>query len=316
MKFKGRFALILFSMLFIALVSGIFCFYFMQFNIFSSVLITLGVSLIVGIIFYFLLKSKKELETELSIPVIGYIEKIKNGKKKKKEKIDLSDKVINNISSNSSIVEGYQRLWERIEKITNDNEEMKTFLVTSTKPGEGKTITSLNLSIVAAQNKYKTLYVNADFRSLMNRRLLGVRNFKGLAGYLRGHATIEEIIEKTNVNNLKMITSGTYALYPEQLLESNKLDKLFELLKTQFDIIIIDSTSLLDVEDALILAKKTDGCLFVVDSNITKAKQALIAKQKLVKANINIVGLIVNNAVRRENNFSKKSQKKIVKTIL
>jgi len=120
MKFKGRFALILFSMLFIALVSGIFCFYFMQFNIFSSVLITLGVSLIVGIIFYFLLKSKKELETELSIPVIGYIEKIKNGKKKKKEKIDLSDKVINNISSNSSIVEGYQRLWERIEKITND----------------------------------------------------------------------------------------------------------------------------------------------------------------------------------------------------
>lgn len=299
MNFKGRFLLILSGILFTAIIIGISSFYFIKFNLLSSVFIALGVSIFVGISLSGLLKEKEDIETELEIPVLGYIEKMKDRK-------GVSNQLVTNLSPDSSVHLEYRMLWENMQKIVHQHGKLRTILVTSTKSGEGKTTTSLNLSIVAAQNQFQTLYINADFRSPMNRELLGVRNFKGLAGYLKGHATIEEIIENTSIPHLKIITSGTFPLHPEELLESQKMDELLESLKAQFDIIIIDSPALLNVTDGIILSKKADGCLFVVNGDGTSKKQAFIGKEKLIQAKANIVGIIVNNKVIRKQKPSRK----------
>lgn len=206
-----------------------------------------------------------------------------------------SDKLITTLPPRSPIAESYRTLRTNIQFAAIDKDDVKTILVTSTQPGEGKTVTSANLSIVMAQAEIKTVYVHADLRRPTGHKIFGLANVKGLTTYLVGQGAIEEIIQDTDIPCLKVITSGPIPPNPAELLASKKMEKFLEDLKQQFDMIIIDTPPILAVTDATILCKKVDGCLLVVSSGLTSKEMASKAKQQLVNAKAPILGVILNN---------------------
>lgn len=217
---------------------------------------------------------------------------------------DRSAKLITSLPPKSPISESYRTLRTNIQFAAVDQENIKTILVTSTQPGEGKTVTSANLSIVMAQAELKTVYVHADLRRPTGHKIFNVQNVKGLTTYLGGQVSIEEIIQDTNIPNLSVITSGPIPPNPAELLASKKMEKFLDGLKEKFDMIIIDTPPILAVTDATILSKKVDGCLLVVSSGLTNKEMAAKAKQQLVNANAKILGVILNNKKLSKKEYS------------
>lgn len=205
------------------------------------------------------------------------------------------DKLITSLPSRSPIAESYRTLRTNIQFAAVDQEDIKTILVTSTQPGEGKTVTSANLAIVMAQAELKTVYVHADLRRPTGHKIFGVQNIKGLTTYLGGKVSLEEVIQDTHIPNLKVITSGPMPPNPAELLGSKKMGNFLSELKEQFDMIIIDTPPVLAVTDATVLSNKVDGCLLVVSSGLTSRDMAVKAKQQLMNANATILGVILNN---------------------
>lgn len=206
-----------------------------------------------------------------------------------------SDKLVTSLPLKSTIAESYRTLRTNIQFASVDREQIKTILVTSTQPGEGKTVTSANLSIVMAQADIKTVYIHADLRRPTGHKIFGLQNVKGLTTYLVGQASIEEIIQDTDIPNLQVITSGPIPPNPAELLASKKMENFLEELKLKFDMIIIDTPPVLAVTDATVLSQKVDGCLLVVSSGITSKEMASKAKNQLMNAKAPLLGVILNN---------------------
>ena len=215
-----------------------------------------------------------------------------------------SEKLITSLPPRSPIAESYRTLRTNIQFAAVDQENIKTILVTSTQPGEGKTVTSANLSIVMAQTELKTVYVHADLRRPTGHKIFGVQNVKGLTTYLGGQISVDEIIQDTDIPYLSVITSGPIPPNPAELLASKKMEKFLDELKEKFDMIIIDTPPILAVTDATILSKKVDGCLLVVSSGLTSRDMAAKAKQQLVNANATILGVILNNKKLTKKEYS------------
>ena len=217
---------------------------------------------------------------------------------------DRSSKLITSLPPRSPIAESYRTLRTNIQFAAVDKEDIKTILVTSTQPGEGKTVTSANLSIVMAQTELRTVYVHADLRRPTGHKIFNLQNIKGLTTYLGGQIPVEDIIQDTEIPNLKVITSGPIPPNPAELLASKKMEKFLAELKQHFDMIIIDTPPILAVTDATILSKKVDGCLLVVSSGLTSKEMATKAKQQLVNANATILGVILNNKKLSKKEYS------------
>lgn len=215
-----------------------------------------------------------------------------------------SEKLIISLPPRSPIAESYRTLRTNIQFAAVDKEEIKSILVTSTQPGEGKTVTSANLSIVMAQAELKTVYVHADLRRPTGHKIFGLQNVKGLTTYLVGQAQLEEIIQKTDISNLSVITSGPIPPNPAELLASKKMGKFIEELKEQFDMIIIDTPPILAVTDATVLSNKVDGCLLIVSSGLTGKEMAKKAKQQLMNVKAPILGVILNNKKLSKKEYS------------
>lgn len=206
-----------------------------------------------------------------------------------------SDKLVTSLPLRSPIAESYRTLRTNIQFAAVDKEEVKTILVTSTQPGEGKTVTSANLSIVMAQADIRTVYIHADLRRPTGHKIFGLQNVQGLTTYLVGQASLEEIIQETDIPNLQVITSGPIPPNPAELLASKKMERFLDELKEIFDMIIIDTPPVLAVTDATILSKKVDGCVLVVSSGVTSKEMAAKAKRQLTNAKAPLLGVILNN---------------------
>ncbi|HBR03882.1 MAG TPA: capsular biosynthesis protein [Ruminiclostridium sp.] len=177
---------------------------------------------------------------------------------------------------------------------------IKTIAITSYSPGEGKTTTSLNLSISMAKSGMKVLYVDADLRKPMLMKALGKDDFEGLSNYLSGHADLAEIIHSTDINGFYYIPCGVKPFDPTALLNNDKFDTFLKEAQEDFDMIIIDTPPLGSVIDCSIIAAKTDGVLLVIRPKKVKAKNALMIKEQLDKSNAKILGVVLNGVNQRE----------------
>lgn len=192
----------------------------------------------------------------------------------------------------SPVIESYRALRTNLHYTINQN-KLKTILVTSSNPEEGKSLTAGNLAICMAMDNKKTVYVDSDLRKGVGEFLFNKPARKGLTNYLEGYADADEIIHATEVPGLSFISKGPNLNNPVELLTSDKMSQLLEELKEKFDVIIIDCPPLI-VTDAVALSDKVDGCLFVVNAKKTKQDQALKSIQQLRKVQANILGLIIN----------------------
>ena len=181
---------------------------------------------------------------------------------------------------------------------------MKTLVVTSSGPGEGKSTTSANLAVFFANSGKKVLLVDADLRKPSVALTFHLPNINGLTNLLGSkEKNIQECVVETMIDNLWVMTSGPKPPNPSELLNSNRMMDIIVELKKQYDLIIFDMPPVASVTDAQILSAKTDGVVLVVRERKTIKKDLLKAKKLLAIAKANILG-IVYNGVKKSSEYN------------
>jgi len=191
--------------------------------------------------------------------------------------------------------EAFRALRTRIHFSRPDVSSLRTILVTSPAPREGKTTIALNLAGSFAQTNKKTLLIDCDLRKPRVHHLFNARKTPGLIDYLFNNASLDEIIRHTEMQNLDYITSGTIPPNPAELLASHQLDEFLNDMKKIYDIIIIDSPPVVAVTDSEILSRKVDGTVLVVSSELTEADMLKRAVELLRNDNAALIGTVLNN---------------------
>ncbi|MCB0182382.1 MAG: polysaccharide biosynthesis tyrosine autokinase, partial [Anaerolineae bacterium] len=179
----------------------------------------------------------------------------------------------------SPVAEEYRIIRSNLQFMSIDH-PLKSILITSPSPGEGKSITTANLGIIMAQAGFKTVIVDTDLRRPVQHQLFDVPNQTGLTNLLSSVDTnIDPYLKPTQTKNLYVITSGTMPPNPSELLGSQRMADLIDALRNMADIVLYDSPPVLAVADALVLAHQVDGVALVVQAKKTRlggARQALM----------------------------------------
>lgn len=191
--------------------------------------------------------------------------------------------------------ESFRALRTRIQFSRPDKESLKTIVITSPAPQEGKTFVTINLAGSFAQADKKVLLVDCDLRKPRVHRVFDVNKEPGLIDYLVGDKKLEEIIHQSELKNLSYITSGTIPPNPAEMLDSKHMDDFLTLVREKYDYVIIDSPPIIAVTDAEILAKKVDGAILVVSSEITEYQMMDRAIQLIEHDNTTLIGSVLNN---------------------
>lgn len=212
----------------------------------------------------------------------------------KKKVNDYKRKLITRFNSRSPISEQYRTIRTNIQFSAVDK-EVKSIVITSSEPNEGKSTTIANLAIVFAQQGKKVLLVDADLRKPRIHYMFNLTNTNGLTNVLTKQAVLSDAIFQTDVDNLSVIPSGPIPPNPSELLGSKSMEMLIDTLYSDFEIILFDTPPVLAVTDAILMANKCDGTILVVSSGMTEMGHAKKAKDALLSADAFILGTVLNN---------------------
>lgn len=215
----------------------------------------------------------------------------------------LGDKLIAASAPRSPIAEAYRVLRTNVSFADVDH-PVKSILVTSAGPMEGKSLNAANLAIVMAQAGLKTILLDCDLRRPSQHRLWGMSNEKGLTNGLLATSAADGFISPTRLENLRVYTSGAIPPNPAELLGSERMRQLKGHLEKQSDIIVIDSPPCFPVADAAILSRMADGVLLVVDAGRTRREEILRAKTVIQNAGGRILGIVLNRLTRSSSGYS------------
>ena len=171
----------------------------------------------------------------------------------------------------------------------------KTLMVTSASPEEGKTTITVNLAISMAQAGKSVLLIDADMRKPRLHKIFNLANNKGLSNYLAGAAAIEDVLQKTPIKNLYIITSGPVPPNPSELLISNRPQELVAQLTAKCDLMLFDSPPVLSVSDAMVISKLVEGTLLIVRAGKTVYKALEKEVHKLDNVGAKITGVVLND---------------------
>ena len=169
----------------------------------------------------------------------------------------------------SAISESFRNLRSTLF-LKSDHEKSKVILITSSQPQDGKSFVSLNLASSIASVGHKTILIDCDLRRPTLHIKLKEENTKGLSNFMIKKASVEEIIRNTSITNLDFISAGPVIPNPSELMESGVLDNLINHLKTKYDYIVIDTTPVGIVADAILMMKYASKVLMVIRNNYTR----------------------------------------------
>ena len=211
-------------------------------------------------------------------------------------------RVISANQPHSSISEQYRKLRTNIEYSTF-NEELKIINLTSTMPGEGKTVTALNLATVYSQSDVKTLLIDMDLRKPKVHRAFSISNKVGLAQVVIDKVPLEKAVYKAN-DFLDVLPTGERLPFPAEFLLSKKLKDFVTEMRKIYDKIIIDTPPMTAVADASIVSKFSDGTALVIASRRTDASVAESVVKTLKDNGANMIGAILTRVQRRDARYT------------
>ena len=197
--------------------------------------------------------------------------------------------------------EAYRTLRTNIQYSSIDK-EIKSIVVTSACPMEGKSTVSGNLALSFAQNGKKVIIVDCDLRKPSIHRKFNISNLCGLSEVMIGKETLGNAIQKYK-SNLHILPSGKIPPNPSEMINSTTMSNLLEELKVEYDIVIIDSSPLEAVTDGQILSTKADGTILVLKAGVSKIESVKEAKNLLNKVGANIIGLVINQISKSKKNY-------------
>jgi capsular exopolysaccharide synthesis family protein len=173
---------------------------------------------------------------------------------------------------------------------------LRSMLVTSASPSDGKTSVAANLATVFAQSEKDVVIIDADLRRPRLHKVFKLSNRIGLSDYfIRTPDRMTGAIKQTPVNGLNIVTSGSLPPNPSELLSSNKMKEVLDLLSSHYDMLIVDSPPLLAVTDALVLARFVDGVILVIDPRRSKRGAIRQAIEQLQRTEVRLLGVVLNN---------------------
>jgi succinoglycan biosynthesis transport protein ExoP len=199
----------------------------------------------------------------------------------------------------SADAEAYRTLRTNVGFATLDA-PVRSLLVTSAVPGEGKTVTAANLAVAFAQTGATVLLVDADLRKPGVNQILGLENRAGLTTLLRGSTKLEAVAQATEQSGLRVITTGPLPPNPAELLGSQRMAAVLASLAESSDLVILDSPPLQAVTDASILSTYADGTLLVIDARRGHRRAVREARDALTRAGANVIGAVLNRLPERE----------------
>ncbi|MCF3942633.1 CpsD/CapB family tyrosine-protein kinase [Oceanobacillus alkalisoli] len=210
--------------------------------------------------------------------------------------------LITKVNPKSPISEQYRTVRTNMQFSSVDN-DLKSFLVTSSGPAEGKSSTTANLAIVYAQQGKRVLLVDADLRKPTMHYTFRLDNLRGLSNVLVGEISLEEAVNETDIDTLDVMTCGPIPPNPSELLGSRKMETLLKEAKLSYDLVIFDTPPVLAVTDAQILANIVDGSVLVVRSGSTEIEPAQKAKEALEPAKAKLLGVVLNDREKKASNY-------------
>ena len=267
--------------------------------LFISIFGSIGV---IFIIYYFddSIKLTDDLEEEIGMPVIAKVFKSDIGSKNRGKVELLVQKYPKSVVS-----ESIKTLRTNLQFSSVDS-ELKTILVTSSIPGEGKSFISANLAISFTQTDKKVLIVDCDMRKGRQHRIFKLSNTKGLSNLLIDDMTnYKDYINKTSIKNLYVMTRGTVPPNPSELLNSNKNSELIKILRSKFDIIIFDGVPCNGLPDSIIMSKLVDKVLIVSSESVTPRSVLESTKKQLKNVEAPVAGDVLNNVNRKNSKYGK-----------
>ncbi len=237
-------------------------------------------------------KSPEELEN-MGIALIGWVPTFMNMSKSGRH-TPSEQELILAYNSDSAPAEAFRTLRTRLQFSKLEPEPIKTILVTSSMPREGKTIISANLA-ASFSLSFKVLLLDCDFRKPRLHNVFNMKRYPGLCDYLFGTVALEDAMRKTNFENLTLMPCGTVPTNPAELIASKHMQSFLNSIKPKFDYIIVDSPPLATVTDAELLSSYVDGTVVVSLANKTRMDLLINTIDTLNKINDSFIGVVLNN---------------------
>jgi capsular exopolysaccharide synthesis family protein len=259
------------------------------------------------------LRTPEQVEHVLSLPSLGVIPSVGGNAKaygrkllgKKKERSEEVPEVIELLPQTyprSRIAERYRDL--RTALLLSRAGGIKSIVVTSCVPREGKTATAVNLAVVLGQLGKQVLLVDADLHRPRLHEILRVPNRTGLVSILAGNVDPARAIVKTEISDVSVIPSGPASPNPSGLLSSEAMSRFLSLAQLNFDYVILDAPPVVPVADALVLGNQTDGVVLCVKGGETPRDQVARVRDKLLRSNVRILGVVINDLEEEKGGYA------------
>lgn len=259
-------------------------------NVLRNILTGLGLGLILGIGLALLRdlldNTVKDRQTVEDITGVGLVGTIPMDKDRKK------DAAISYGSDNSAIAESFRKLRTNLQFLSVDNPP-RVIVVTSSLPSEGKSTTAINIALSLAESEHEVVLVDGDMRRPSVAKYLGLVGNVGFSSVLSNQVGVRDALQKSRFPGLSVLTSGPIPPNPSELLGSLAAKNTLEDLRKQFDYVIVDSSPLLAVTDAAILAAGADGVLIMARAGQTKREQLSHAVGALTDVGASILGAVL-----------------------
>lgn len=247
-------------------------------------LLVAALIIVIRAFFFSKIKNVNHLKELTDLPVIGVLPFIKTQ----------SDKGIAvDEQPNSKISEAFRNLRTNLQ-YANIDSQARSFLVTSFSPGEGKTFSSINLATILAKTGKRVALLELDLHKPRVSRVMGVQPKIGISTYLAGLNTLEEITEKTVIENLFCIYAGPIPPNPSELVLAEKMKELIINAKNNYDYVIIDTPPAGLLSDAIYLMQFVDAALFVLNTKVATKKVVSFVQNLVANNNLKNVFLILN----------------------
>ena len=278
-------------------------------NILLAIFLGLGFGLFIAFLIEFLdntLKTVDEIE-KYDLTVLGIIPAIGQAVKKgsfisllKKNSFNNNGKtknikrrLITKEDPKSPVSEAYRSL--RTSMLYSSSNEVKSILVSSAGPGEGKTTTVANLAITYANLGKRTILVDTDLRRPVVHKVFNIDREPGITNFLAGQTDdISQLVKQTEIDNLSVITSGIIPPNPSEMLGSQRMIKLVKILEQEWDMVLFDSPPLVAVTDANMISQEIDRIVLIVKVGQTDKKAFHHTISNLRNINAPLGGIIMN----------------------
>jgi capsular exopolysaccharide synthesis family protein len=266
-----------------------------------------GTTLSLGLVFFVdyldsRIKTPQDVKAYLGVPFLGLIPAVPRGK-------DVGNPLLTEIGP-GGFAEAFKTVRTNV-LFSSADDGLRSLVVTSAGPGEGKSICSANIAIALAQTGLRVLLVDADMRRPRVHEIFSAAEEPGLSNLLTGNAKASEVIQKSGIDKLWVMSAGHIPVNPAELLSSLRFVDFLAALEDHIDWVVLDTPPVLVVSDSMVVANKATGVVFVVGADQTSRNAARNAIEQLQATNANVLGSVLNRAdVQRHSHYYSSYYKK------